>query len=99
MWYSSTPFDIDSDAAHHVYNSAKQFCVPFSKHIENLCDNVYFKWSQDLREHLRDICMILDITYTIPERYVPPRWLSIYNISMNLDRLWDALVLAGMLLL
>ena len=73
--------------------------MPFSKHIENLCDNVYFKWSQDLREHPRDICMILDITYTIPERYVPPRWLSIYNISMNLDRLCDALVLAGMLLL
>ena len=35
--------------------------------------------------------MILDITYTNPERYVPPRWFSIYNISMNLDRLWDAL--------
>ena len=73
--------------------------MPFNKNIENLCDNVYFKWSQDLREHLRDICLILDITCTIPERYVPPRWLSIYNISMNLDRLCDALVLAGMLLL
>ena len=37
--------------------------------------------------------MILDITYTNPERYVPPRWFSIYNVSMNLDRLWDALVI------
>ena len=65
--------------------------MPFNQNIENLCDNVYFKWSQDLREHLRDICMILDITYTIPETYVPPRWLSIYNIYES--RLWDAFAL------
>ena len=87
--------DIDGDAAHHIHHSAKQFSMPFKKLIENLCDDVYFdfKWSQDLREHLPDICMILDITYAIPERYVPHRWLSIYNVSMYLDKLWDALVI------
>ena len=69
--------------------------MPFNKHVENLCDGVYFdfKWSQDLREHLRDIRMILDIICTVPERYVPHRWLSIYDVPMNLDRLRDALVI------
>ena len=67
--------DIDGDAAHHVHNSAKQFWMPFNKQVQNLCDDEYFdfKSSQDLREHLWDICMILDITYTIPERYVSHR--------------------------
>ena len=37
--------------------------------------------------------MILDRIYTIPERYVPHRWLSIYDVSKNLDRSWDALVI------
>ena len=37
--------------------------------------------------------MILDITYTILERYFPHRWLSIYDVSMNLDRSSDALVI------
>ena len=37
--------------------------------------------------------MILYITYTIPKRYVPHSWLSIYDGSMNLDRLWDVLVI------
>ena len=87
--------NIDGNAAHHVHNGAKQFCMPFNKHVENLCDKLYFdfKWSQDLREHLWDICMILDITYTILERYFPHRWLSIYDVSMNLDRSSDALVI------
>ena len=86
--------NIDDDAAHHVHNSAKQFCMSFNKHVENLCDDVYFyfKWSQDLREHFGGIGMILYITYTIPKRYVPHGWLSIYDESMNLDRLWDVLV-------
>ena len=34
--------DIDGDAAHHVHNSAKQFCMPFNKYIKNLCDDAYF---------------------------------------------------------
>ena len=37
--------------------------------------------------------MILDITYMIPERHTPHRWLSIYAVAMNLDRLWGALAI------
>ena len=39
--------DINDDAAHHVHNSAKKFSMSFNKHVENLCDDVYFyfKWS------------------------------------------------------
>ena len=32
--------DIDGDAAHHIHHSAKQFSMPFNKHVENLCDDV-----------------------------------------------------------
>ena len=62
--------DIDGDCAHHTHNRAGQFCNPFDEYLEGLCDAIYFdfKWSEDLREHLRYICLILSITYTIPEK-------------------------------
>ena len=61
--------DIEGDSARHAHNSANQLSKPFDKYLEGLFDNVYFyfKWSQDLQEYLRDICLILGITDTIPE--------------------------------
>ena len=32
---------IDGDCAHHVLDSAKQFCKPFNKHIDNLRDDLF----------------------------------------------------------
>ncbi|XP_030828178.1 uncharacterized protein LOC115919185 [Strongylocentrotus purpuratus] len=87
--------DIDGDSCHHAHNAAKAFCHGFDNYIEGLLNDIYtdFKWSSDQKEVLRFICDALGIKATIPERYVPHRWLSVYDVCVDTSRLLDALIL------
>ncbi|XP_071506624.1 uncharacterized protein [Diadema antillarum] len=87
--------DIDGDTCHHAHNAAKAFSEPFEQHIEYLLLNIYndFKWSADKRELLLLICDALAIKGTMPERYVSHRWLSVYDVSVDTERMWDAYII------
>lgn len=87
--------DIDGDSCHHIHNAVKILCKPFKMVVEKLLTDVYNDhcWSVDLRDILSKICDILSVRFTRPENYVPHRWLSVYDVSVDTVRLWDAYVL------
>ena len=84
--------DIDGDTCHHAHNAAKAFCAPFKYHVENLLRDLHndFRWSPEHREYLSDICKLLGTASTCPEQYIPHRWLSVLNVSLDTLRLLDA---------
>lgn len=51
------------------------------------------KWSADLRELFQEICLICNVKYTMPQRYVCHRWLSVYDVTLDTLRLLDCLTL------
>lgn len=87
--------DIDGDVCHHVHSAAKAFCKPFKNFIEQLYIDLFndFKWSADLRELFQEICLICNVKYTMPQRYVSHRWLSVYDVTVDALRLLDCLTL------
>ncbi|XP_069128861.1 uncharacterized protein [Argopecten irradians] len=64
--------DIDGDSCHHIHNASKYFCRQFDRHVEGLHTTIFndFKWSVDLRDMLKEICLILNIKYTMPDNMV-----------------------------
>ena len=86
--------DIDGDSCHHLHNSSKRLCAPFSYYLEGLFLDLHndFKYSPDLQKHMSEVCEILGVTYSIPERFVSHRWLSAYDISLSTNILMDAYV-------
>jgi hypothetical protein len=84
--------DIDGDSCHHAHNAAKKFSAQFDHILEALFVDIHtdFKWSTDLRDFLREICAILDIKFTRPERYAGTRWLSVYDVTVDTIRLHNA---------
>ena len=50
-----------------------------------------FKWSADLRDALNSICLCLGIKFTVPEQFIPHRWLSCFDITVGTLRLFDVL--------
>lgn len=87
--------DIDGDSCHHANLAAKAFCKPFSNLPESFMTDLHteFRWSTDQRDKLFDICIILGIKGSMPERYVPTRWLSILDVALDTLRLMDAFML------
>ena len=87
--------DIDGDTCHHAQNASKQFCKAFDGHVENILADIHtdFKWSAEQLDLLGDLCEILGIKPTKPERYVPHRWLSVLKVTMDTLRLFDAFTL------
>ncbi len=86
--------DIDGDTCHHAHNACKRFCEHFEKYIELLLTNLHndFKWSADKKVALELICKALGIKYTVPANYAPHRWLSVYDISVDTERMLDAYI-------
>ena len=84
--------DIDGDSCHHVHNAAKEFLKPFEYWIERLYSDLHtdFKWSVDLRDALASICEIIGLKFTMPERFISHRWLSVYDTTVSNHRLMDA---------
>ncbi len=89
------PLDIDGDSCHHVHNASKKLCRTFESWVEDLLSDLHtdHKWSADMKEGLREICSILGIRFSRPECYVPHRWLSVLDVSLETLRMWDALVM------
>lgn len=83
--------DIDGDSCFHAHNAAKAFCQPFKGHVESLLTDLHsdFMWSPDYRELLQTICSVLGIKFTNPQRYVPHRWLSVYDVTVDTIRLFE----------
>ena len=84
--------DIDGDICHHIHNASKKFCEPFELWCEGLFKDLYvdFKYSTDLRDSLSEICEILGVTFTMPERFLSHRWLSCYDVAVSTSHLWDS---------
>ena len=61
----------------HIHVTQK-FLLPFEKYIDYVCNELLndFKWSPDLRDHLREICSYLQIKYQMPSDSIYHRWLS-----------------------
>ena len=67
--------DIDGDSAHNTHDSSS-----FASHSGNFWKVFVMIFILNLSGHHRDICLILGVTYTISEKYVPHRWLSVYDV-------------------
>ena len=83
--------DVDGDVCHHANNASKRLCAPFEQCSEKLANDLHTdnKWSVDLREWLADVCSVIGIKFTMPERHISHRWLSAYYRSLDILRLWD----------
>ena len=61
-----------------------------------LFEDIYraFKWSPCFRRCLSHICELMDVKYTVPQRFLRHRWLSVLDSSEDTLRLFDSLVLS-----
>ena len=77
--------DIDGDVVHHLHNATKQFCQPFKSWAEGLFRDIYneFHWSSANRDVLKEISIILDHKFTVPQQFIPHRWLSCYDVAQS----------------
>lgn len=77
--------DIDGDSCHHVHNACKKFCGPFDHWVEYLSSDIHndMKWSPDLKEYFQELCMLLGVKFTMPERFLNHRWLSCLDVCTN----------------
>ena len=84
--------DVDGDSCHHMHNACKQFCKPFDNWAEYLQSDIHndVKWSPDLRQYLEEICSILGIKFTMPQRFLNHRWLSCYDACSSNMAMMDA---------
>ncbi|XP_034548453.1 uncharacterized protein LOC117819281 [Notolabrus celidotus] len=83
--YCPTLLDIDGDSCHHIHNAAKKFAEPFDHYLEQLFSDlqVDHQWCPDQVMHLKEVCLMLDVPASSPQRgFVPHRWLSAYDASM-----------------
>ena len=87
--------DIDGDSCHHIHNACKRFCNPFQKYLEYLFIDLHndFQFSSDQKQLLSEICELLEIKYTTPERFLEHRWLSAYDVALSTDILFDAYII------
>lgn len=87
--------DIDGDSCHHLHNASKKLCCPFEHWVESFLSDLHtdHKWSADMKDGLREICSIFGIHFSRPECYIPHRWLSVLDVSLETLRMWDALVM------
>ena len=84
-------FDIVGDICHHVHNACKKFCAPFEQWVEGLFADLHndMKWSADMNESFSEDCELLNLKFTMPERFVSHRWLPLNDLSTSTLRLID----------
>lgn len=63
--------------------------------LESLLIDIHndLKWSPDLREALTEICDVVNIKYTMPQSFISFRWLSVYDCTVDLQRMFAPLTL------
>ena len=83
--------DMDGDSCHHIHNACKKFTKIFDKYLEQLYQDICndFKWSEDIRVILENICECLSVTYRRPEMFVATRWLSVYGVTLSIIYMFD----------
>ena len=86
--------DIDGEICHHQHNIVKEFAKPFEKHVENLFDDLHTdtKWSHDIMDNLKEICLILDEPYKKPLQRIPHQWLSKFDCAETLIHMLNFLL-------
>ena len=52
-----------------------------------------FQWSCNLRDYLKELCALLNVTYGMPDNYVPTRWLSVFDGAKDSLRMIDVYTL------
>lgn len=84
--------DIDGDVCHHIHNTVKEFCKPFEKFVEKLIDDLHWdtKFSTDVLDALRQICLVLNINFKKPPQRISHRWLSIFDCLSTDMVMYDA---------
>lgn len=87
--------DINGDSCHHVHNVVKEFCKLFDKWLENLFNDLHFdfKYCSQYKQFMSELCRLGGVRFTMPQRFIPHRWLSAYDRSMDTARLLDAYLL------
>ena len=87
--------DIDGDSCHHIHNASKKLSAHFEGWVEGLLTDLHtdHKWSVDMRDKLFEICSLIGVAHSRPERFVSHRWLSCYDVSLDTLRMWDAYVI------
>lgn len=83
--------DIDGDSCHHIHGCCKKFTSAFGGIIERLFSDIFcdFKYSPVFQQSLQGICEILDTKYTMPQRFLSHRWLSVLDLTDDTLRLLD----------
>ena len=75
----------------HIHTACKKFTKIFNKYLEQLYQDICndFKWSEDIRVILENICECLSVTYRRPEMFVATRWLSVYGVTLSIIYMFD----------
>ena len=84
--------DINSNSLHHVHNASKKMMEQFDQFIEILFRDLFndLKWSPDLQSYMKELTELIGASFTMPERYVPTRWLSVLNCANDFLNKKDA---------
>ena len=83
--------DVDGDSCHHIHRAAKKFMKHFDAHLELVFINIYndFKWSDDLKEILKEICFQMNAKYISLKLEVVIFRLSVYDVIENFMKMFD----------
>ncbi|KAH3887317.1 hypothetical protein DPMN_011332 [Dreissena polymorpha] len=83
------------DEFENVSGWLKNPCEPFTRYLESLFNVVHadFQYCSEYAEMLAQICAVIGVTYCKPARFIPQRWLSAYDLSVQTTMLLDAYVL------
>ena len=68
-----------------MHNSVKSFSKPLNKCAETFID--------DVRDALKEICFMLNISCKSPPERISHRWLSLYGCCTTYFELFDTLVI------
>ena len=87
--------DIDGDTVHHVHNASKRLTQPFDRMVEKFGKALHtdIEWHKDVEESLTEICVIVGTKYTKPPMYSATRWLSVYQVALDVLRQLSAYTL------
>ena len=85
--------DVDGHSCHHIHDAAKKFTKHFDAHLELPFINIYndFKWSEDVRAILKEICFQMNAKSICPKLYVATR--SVCNVIENFKKIIDINIL------
>jgi hypothetical protein len=57
-----------------------------------------FRYSQDLRSFLREICLIVNLPFNVPKERIAHRWLSVYDVLCVIVQMMNAFIMMYFLL-